>query len=116
MNLRILTADEARAAGCGETDSRTFNLSADNAKIGKPGFWSRHSYHQALLTTAATIANDESLEAACVHVATGAMDRRWSAVEWVGRFLDRLYPANAIARGELIMARASWCATFSEVA
>jgi len=112
MPLAILTASEARAAGCGETDTITFRAAEENAKAGRPGFWSAHSYHQANLTTAASIANDEGLDAACRYVAEGASDRRWNRVEWVAHFLDRLHPANPAARTDLILARAKWCASF----
>lgn len=112
MPLTILTATEARAAGCGETDTVTFGLAVANVASGKAAFFSALTYHQATLSSAAFIANHDGLDEACLYIAESMIRRRMDGVEWIGKFLDKLHPGNEAARAELIEARSIWCATF----
>lgn len=96
-NTKILSAKEAAALGCGDTDTAIFNRATQRAKAGLEAYYSRHSYSQTNLTKAVYTANERGLVAACLEVAQSAREHGWNDAAWIALFLDKLYPANEIA-------------------
>ena len=113
MPLTILTEIEAKSAGC---NSDWFAAEAARKALvaGRAAYWSAHLYHNQIACNAAPLANVHDLDTACSYVSQRS--RFMSSPAAVGAFLDRLHPANDLARVALIVARAKWCATFEDAA